>query len=61
MHTTQVTSLDPPVRPAVVFRARSVPRSRPSPSIRTLGDPSDVRTLSIAPNWRIVGVCKGGA
>jgi hypothetical protein len=61
MHTTQVTSLDPPVRPAVVFRARSIPRSRPAPSIRTLGDPSDVQTLSIAPNWRIVAVCKGGA
>jgi hypothetical protein len=59
LHTTQVRSLDPPVRPAVVFRARPISGSRPGPSIRTLGDPGDVKTLSIAPGWRIVGVCKG--
>jgi hypothetical protein len=61
LHTTQVTSLAPPVRPAVVFRAKSIAGSRPGPSIRSLGDPGDVRTLSIAPGWRIVGACKGGA
>lgn len=60
LHTTQVSSLSPE-RPAVVFRAKSVAGSRPFPSVRTLGDPSDLKTLSVAPGWRIVAACKGPA
>jgi hypothetical protein len=60
LHTTQVSSLVP-VRPAVLFRVRPVPGSRPGPSLRSLGDPSDLKTLSIAPNWRIVAACRGAA
>jgi hypothetical protein len=60
LHTTQVKSLAPPVRPAVVFRAKSVLGARPGPSIRSLGgDSSGLETLSIAPGWRIVGACRG--
>jgi hypothetical protein len=57
LHTTQVSSLTPK-RPAVLFRVRSNPSSRPGPSIRPLGDPSDLRNLSFAPGWRIVAVCR---
>jgi hypothetical protein len=60
LHTTLVQST-PPIRPAVVFRAKSTPPERPGPSLRTLGDPSDLRTLATAPGWRIVAVCRGGA
>jgi hypothetical protein len=60
VHTTQVESTTA-IRPAVVFRARSVPQARPSPGLGSLGDPQDLRTLSTAPNWRIVAVCRGGA
>jgi hypothetical protein len=61
LHTTQVQSLVTPVRPAVVFRTRPVRGARPFPSLRSLGDPTDLETLSAAPGWRIVGVCRGGA
>jgi hypothetical protein len=60
LHTTQVSSLAPQ-RPAVVFRAKSVAGSRPFPSVRTLGDPTDLETLSVAPGWRIVAACRGAA
>jgi hypothetical protein len=60
LHTTQVEST-PPIRPAVVFRAKSTPPERPAPSVKTLGDPSDFRTLATAPAWRIVAVCRGAA
>ncbi|HEX2102763.1 MAG TPA: hypothetical protein VHF51_03880 [Solirubrobacteraceae bacterium] len=61
LHTTQVSSLVPR-RPAVVFRVRSNGSSRPAPSLRTLGNASQLRTLSVAPGWRIVAACgKGGA
>jgi hypothetical protein len=60
LHTTLVQST-PAIRPAVVFRAKSTPRERPGPSLRSLGDPSDLRTLATAPRWRIVAVCGGGA
>lgn len=59
LHTTQVSST-PAIRPAVVFRALSVPRSRPSPTLRGLGDPSDLQTLAVARKWRIVSVCRRG-
>jgi hypothetical protein len=60
LHTTQVSSLAPH-RPAAVFRVRNS-ASGPGPSIRALGDQSDLRNLSLAPGWRIVGACrKGGA
>jgi hypothetical protein len=60
-HTTEVSSLAPR-RPGVVFRVRSNPSSAPGPSLAPLGDQSDQRTLSAAPNWRIVAACrKGGA
>jgi hypothetical protein len=59
-HTTQVSSLVPR-RPAAVFRVRSNRAGRAGPSLRTLGDPSDLRTLSVAPGWRIVGACRRGA
>jgi hypothetical protein len=57
LHTTQVSS-DPASRPAVVFRALSIPRTRATPSLRGLGDPTDVRTLAVAQKWRIVAVCR---
>ena len=57
MHTTQVSSLVA-IRPAVVFRVRSTLGSRPGPSLRPLGDPSDLRTFAIGRNWRVVGVCR---
>jgi hypothetical protein len=57
VHTTLVEST-PAIRPAVVFRAKSTPPERPGPSLRSLGDPSDVRTLATAPGWRIVAVCR---
>jgi hypothetical protein len=60
MHTSLVSSLVP-VRPAVLFRVRSNPSSRVGPSLRTLGDPADQRTLAVAPGWRVVAVCKAGA
>jgi len=60
LHTTQVQST-PPVRPAVVFRAKSTPAERPRPSLRPLGDPSVLRTLAIGPHWRIVAACRWGA
>jgi hypothetical protein len=59
VHTTLVASTRP-IRPAVVFRVRSRPESRPGPSLRSVGDPSDLRNLSLAPGWRIVGVCRRG-
>jgi hypothetical protein len=61
LHTTQVSSLTPR-RPGVVFRVRlnSLGR-RAIPSLRPLGDPAGLRTLSVAPGWRIVGACGGGA
>jgi hypothetical protein len=59
LHTTQVSST-PAIRPAVVFRALSVPRSRPGPTLRGLGDPSDLQTLAVARKWRIVSVCRQG-
>jgi hypothetical protein len=58
-HTSAVSSLTA-VRPAVLFRARSVPQERPGPSVRSLGDPGDQRTLATTRNWRIVSVCKAG-
>jgi hypothetical protein len=58
LHTTQVSSLAPH-RPAVVFRVRSSPLSRPGPSLRSLGNQSDLRNLSFAPGWRIVAACGG--
>jgi hypothetical protein len=60
LHTTQV-SIRAPHRPAAVFRVRSGAAGRPGPTIRTLGDPSDLRNLSLAPGWRIVGACRRGA
>jgi hypothetical protein len=60
MHTSLVSSLVP-VRPAVLFRVRSNPSSRVGPSLRTLGDPTDQRTVAVAPGWRVVTVCQGGA
>jgi hypothetical protein len=59
-HTSLVSSLVP-VRPAVIFRVRPDPPRRIVPSLRSVGDPADQRTLAVAPDWRIVGVCKGGA
>jgi hypothetical protein len=59
LHTSLVSSLVP-VRPAVLFRVRSNPTVRPGPSLRSVGDPRDQRTLAVAPGWRIVAVCKGG-
>jgi hypothetical protein len=59
LHTTQVSSLLPE-RPAVVFRVRSGASSRPGPTLRTLGDQSDLRNLGLAPGWRIVGACREG-
>ena len=59
LHTTQVSST-PAIRPAVVFRALSVPRSRPTPTLRGLGDPSDLETLAVAKRWRVVAVCRQG-
>jgi hypothetical protein len=60
MHTGRVSSLFP-VRPAVVFRVRSNPTSPVGPTLRTVGDPVDQQTLAVAPGWRVVAVCKGGA
>jgi hypothetical protein len=60
LHTTQVSSLAP-IRPAVVFRTRPVPGARPYPPVRSLGDPTDLDTLSVASGWRIVGACRGTA
>ncbi len=59
LHTTQVSST-PAIRPAVVFRALSVPGSRPTPTLRGLGDPSDLDTLAVAKLWRVVAVCRQG-
>jgi MFS family permease len=59
LHTSLVSSLVP-VRPAVLFRVRSNPSVRPGPSLRSVGDPTDQRTLAVAPGWRIVAVCKAG-
>ena len=58
LHTTQVSSLVPRP-PGVVFQVRSA--GRRGPSLRTLGDQADLRTLSVAPGWRIVGACRRGA
>jgi hypothetical protein len=60
LHTTQISSLVPH-RPAVLFRVRSNPASRPGPTMRTLGNLSDVDTLSVAPGWRVVAACRGSA
>jgi hypothetical protein len=60
LHTTQVSSLTP-IRPAVLFRTRPVPGARPYPPVRSLGDPTDLDTLSVASGWRIVGACRGTA
>jgi hypothetical protein len=51
---TEWVALDPQ-RPAVVFRVRTVKRSRPVPTLRDLSPP--LRTLAIAPGWRIVAAC----
>jgi hypothetical protein len=59
VHTTRV-GLEPR-RPGVVFRVRSSGAPPPGPSIRGLGDPSDVRTLGAGGGWRIVGACRGDA
>jgi hypothetical protein len=58
LHTSLVSSLVP-VRPVVLFRVRSNPAVRPGPSLRSVGDPRDQRTLAVASGWRIVAVCKG--
>jgi hypothetical protein len=58
VHTIQVSSLVPH-RPAVLFRVRSTPTSKPGPSVRPLGDPRDLRTLSAGGGWRLVAVCRG--
>jgi hypothetical protein len=60
VHTTLVQST-PPRRPAVVLQAKSVPTEGLGPSTRSLGDPSDARTLATAPGWRIQAVCRAGA
>jgi hypothetical protein len=60
LHTTQVSSLLPH-RPAVLFRVRSNPSSRPGPTMRTLGSLADTKTLSVAPGWRLVAACRGSA
>jgi hypothetical protein len=60
LHTTLVSSLAPQ-RPVVVFRVRSNVTSRPGPSMRALGDTSDMRTLAIGGGWRIVASCRGSA
>jgi hypothetical protein len=57
MHTTLVQSTTP-IRPAVLFRAKSTPPERMRPLLRRLGDPSDVHTLATAPGWSIAAVCK---
>jgi hypothetical protein len=59
VHTTDISSL-PAVRPAVVFRAVSIPSARATPTLRGLGDPRDLRTLSVAKHWRIVAACRRG-
>ena len=59
VHTTQVGLV--PRRPAVVFRVGSNSTRRPSPSLRTLGDTADVRTLGAGGGWRVVGACRGSA
>jgi hypothetical protein len=59
VHTSTVALV--PHRPAVVFRVGSQPPSRVRPSLRTLGNQSDVRTLGAAGGWRIVGACRGGS
>jgi hypothetical protein len=59
VHTTQIEST-PAIRPAVVFRTKSIPNSTTTPTLRGLGDPTDLRTLSVAAKWRIVAVCKAG-
>jgi hypothetical protein len=58
LHTRLISSLVP-VRPAVLFRVRSNPSSAVGPSLRSVGDPADQRTLAVAPGWRVVAVCKG--
>jgi hypothetical protein len=60
LHTSLVQSTVP-IRPAVVFRAKSTPPEHIGPSVRSLGDPSDLRTLATAPGWRIAAVCRSGA
>src|SRR3954470_4406403 len=60
LHTIQVSSFVPR-RPAVLFRVRSSPTSRPGPTMRPLGDPAQVHTLGTGGGWRIVGVCRGAA
>lgn len=56
VHTERV-ALDPRP-PAVVFRVRTIERSRPVPTLRGL-DGAAASTLSEAPGWRVVGACGG--
>lgn len=53
VHTEHV-ALEPR-RPAVVFRVRTIARSRPVPTLRGLEPP--VRTAALAPGWRVVTAC----
>jgi hypothetical protein len=57
VHTSRIALA--PVRPAVVFRARTGRYSRPSPSLEALGGEAGVHTLAIAGGWRVVGACRG--
>jgi hypothetical protein len=59
VHTGRVTM--EPRRPAVVFRARSNPSARPGPGLDAIGGASAVTTLATAPNWQVVGACRGSA
>jgi len=47
-----------PSTPAVVFRVRTIPQSRPIPTLRDVGD---TRSLATGDNWRIVAACRGSA
>lgn len=52
VHTSAVALA--PERPGVVFRVKTLTRSRPTPSLRGL---SDIATLALNDRWRIVAAC----
>lgn len=57
VHTGRVTSLRPPVVPAVVLRSANARGGRVAPALDSLGGEAAVRTVAIANGWRIVERC----
>jgi hypothetical protein len=59
LHLGQVQLV--PVEPGVVLRVHTVPGAEAVPALAPMGDLGRLRTLAVAPDWRILGTCRGAA